>query len=51
MSALNKSDRDAKLARMEDIKVRMYGPKDAPLATEDLRALNREQKQFTPTAG
>lgn len=46
MSVLNKTDRDAKLARMEEIKHRMYGPTDTPLATEDLRALNRDHEQL-----
>lgn len=46
MSVLNKTDRDAKLARMEDIRTRMYGPRDTPLATEDLRALNRDYERL-----
>lgn len=46
MSGLNKTGRDAKLARMEDIKAHMYGPRDAPLATEDLRALNRDHERL-----
>ncbi len=46
MSGLNKTGRDALLARMEDIKHRMYGPRDIPLATEDLRTLNRDHERL-----
>jgi hypothetical protein len=45
MTALTRERRDALLARMEEIKDRMYGPGDGPLATEVLRALNREGEE------
>ena len=40
-----KMERDELIARMRDIKTRMYAPRDEPLATEELRALNGEFEQ------
>ena len=46
MSALNQAGRDDLLRRMEEVKDRMYGPREDRLATEVLRALNREHEQL-----
>jgi len=42
MAALTRETRDALLARLEEIMERLYGPRDEPPATEELRALNRD---------
>ena len=46
MSSLMQADRDALLARMEEIEKRMYGPREQRLPTEELRALNREYERI-----
>ena len=46
---MDKPERNALIARLGVIRGLMYGPREAPLPTEELRALNREAEQTKAT--